>query len=217
MTIGPTAITITNMTVTNLTVTGSFSVASARLVGEVIDYCGTSAPSLWLLAYGQAISRATYSVLFGIIGTAFGVGDGVTTFNVPDYRGRVGIGRDDMGGVAAGRITIGGCGITGTTLGAANALTETNSLVTGQLPSHSHNNTLNDPGHLHTIPLTAPISLAAPGSFSGNRTNYANSTTSNTSTATTGMTITNASTGSGSAINNVQPSIVVNKIIYVAV
>ena len=201
MTIGPTAVTIIDMTVTNLTVTGSFSVASARLVGEVIDYCGTSAPSLWLFPYGQAISRTTYSSLFGVIGTTFGAGDSSTTFNVPDYRGRVGIGRDDMGGVAAGRMTI---PIIGSSLGATGG-TDVYTLVTADLPAHTHANTLNDPGHSHTVTANGSRHGSA-GADSG--ANFFNSngdsptpadrTPSMTSTtASTGVTITNASAGSG--------------------
>jgi phage-related tail fiber protein len=49
-------------------------------------YGGASAPQGWLLCDGAAMSRTTYARLFGIIGTTFGVGDGSTTFNVPDMR-----------------------------------------------------------------------------------------------------------------------------------
>lgn len=71
--------------------------------GAILAYGGATAPSGFLLCYGQAVSRSTYSVLFGIIGTSFGVGDGSTTFNLPDLRGRVPVGADDMGGTAANR------------------------------------------------------------------------------------------------------------------
>ncbi|MBX4215375.1 phage tail protein [Candidatus Parcubacteria bacterium] len=64
-----------------------------------------TAPSGWLLCYGQAVSRTTYSKLFGILGTTFGVGDASTTFNLPDMRGRVPVGQDDMGGSSANRVT----------------------------------------------------------------------------------------------------------------
>ena len=84
-----------------------------------------------------AVSRATYSDLFAAIGTTYGAGDGSTTFNLPDLRGRVAAGRDDMGGSAANRITNGGSGIVGTTLGAAGGA-ETHTLTTAQIPSHSH-------------------------------------------------------------------------------
>lgn len=61
-----------------------------------------AAPTGWLMCEGQAVSRATYAALFAAIGTAFGAGDGVTTFNVPDMRGRLPMGVDG----AAGRINL---------------------------------------------------------------------------------------------------------------
>ena len=56
------------------------------LVGSVTMYAGSSAPTGWLLCNGQAVSRTTYSALFSAIGTTWGVGNGSTTFNVPDMR-----------------------------------------------------------------------------------------------------------------------------------
>jgi microcystin-dependent protein len=56
--------------------------------GAIIAFGGISAPSGWLLCDGSAVSRTTYSNLFTAIGTAFGSGDGSTTFNLPDFRGR---------------------------------------------------------------------------------------------------------------------------------
>lgn len=56
-------------------------------VGTINAYGGTTAPDGWMLCQGQAISRTDYADLFAIIGTAFGTGDGSTTFNVPDLRG----------------------------------------------------------------------------------------------------------------------------------
>lgn len=62
-------------------------------VGVVLPFAGSSAPtSLYLLCDGSAVSRTTYSVLFGILSTTYGSGDGSTTFNVPDMRGRVPVG-----------------------------------------------------------------------------------------------------------------------------
>lgn len=55
-------------------------------IGSIISYGGTTAPSGWLLCQGQAVSRIEYVELFKAIGTAFGVGDGNITFNVPDLR-----------------------------------------------------------------------------------------------------------------------------------
>jgi microcystin-dependent protein len=105
--------------------------------GCVMPYAGATAPDGWLLCHGQAVSRTTYADLFAAIGAAYGAGDGSTTFGLPDLRGRVAAGRDDMGGPAAGRITSGGSGITGTTLGGAGGA-ETHTLTTAQMPAHAH-------------------------------------------------------------------------------
>lgn len=56
-------------------------------VGTMQMYAGTTAPSGWFLCEGTAISRSTYSRLFSVISTSFGVGDNSTTFNLPDMRG----------------------------------------------------------------------------------------------------------------------------------
>lgn len=55
-------------------------------IGAILPYGGATAPSGWFLCQGQAISRTTYAELFAVIGTAFGTGDGSTTFNLPDMR-----------------------------------------------------------------------------------------------------------------------------------
>ena len=66
--------------------------------GALHIYGGTTAPTGWLLCDGSAVSRATYADLFGAIGTNFGSGDGSTTFNLPDMRGRVPVGYAASGG-----------------------------------------------------------------------------------------------------------------------
>lgn len=111
--------------------------AAAVPSGCVLPYGGTAAPTGYLLCDGSPISRVTYSVLFGLLVTTYGVGDGVSTFNLPDLRGRSVFGKDNMGGTTASRITAAGSGITGTTLGAVGG-TETHTLTTAQLASHSH-------------------------------------------------------------------------------
>jgi microcystin-dependent protein len=60
--------------------------------GTVIPYAGSTAPSGYLICNGSAVSRTTYSNLFSVIGTTYGAGDGSTTFNLPDLRGRVVVG-----------------------------------------------------------------------------------------------------------------------------
>src|SRR5262249_21157687 len=66
--------------------------------GAMVAYGGSSAPAGWQLCAGQAVSRTTFAALFSVIGTTFGVGDGSTTFNLPDLRGRVPAAADAMGG-----------------------------------------------------------------------------------------------------------------------
>lgn len=100
--------------------------------GVVLPFAGSSAPSGWLMAYGQAVSRTTYAALFAAIGTAHGVGDGTTTFNLPDLRGRVAGGKDDMGGTAANRLSITLTGTkASTSSGVITGLSSTSSLSVG--------------------------------------------------------------------------------------
>lgn len=61
-------------------------------VGSILPYIGSVAPSYFKLCDGSAISRSTYATLYAIIGTAYGIGDGSTTFNLPDLRNRIPIG-----------------------------------------------------------------------------------------------------------------------------
>lgn len=81
------------------------SVAQTAPIGSVVEWAGSAPPVGWLLCDGSAVSRTLYPLLFSAIGTKFGAGDGSTTFNLPDARGRVSAGRDNMGGTAAGRLT----------------------------------------------------------------------------------------------------------------
>lgn len=73
--------------------------------GLITPFAGTTAPSGWFLCYGQAVSRTDYANLFTVVGTVYGIGDGSTTFNLPDLRGRTVAGQDNMGGTAASRLT----------------------------------------------------------------------------------------------------------------
>jgi microcystin-dependent protein len=151
--------------------------------GAVTDYAGTTAPTGWLLCYGQAISRVSYSALFTAIGTTYGAGDASTTFNLPDCRGRVSAGKDNMGGSSADRLTT---PIDGDTLGAAGGA-ENHALTIAQMPSHTHviSNTI--------------VQIAGPALAAGGGGNWQASAT--------------ASTGGGGVHPNVQPTIVFNKII----
>ncbi len=72
--------------------------------GTILYLSRNTAPSGYLKANGAAISRTTYSALFGAIGTVFGAGDGATTFNLPDLRGEFPRGWDDDRGIDSGRV-----------------------------------------------------------------------------------------------------------------
>jgi microcystin-dependent protein len=88
-------------------------------IGAGMDFWGSAAPnSSFAFPYGQAISRTAYAALFAIVGTTYGSGDGSTTFNLPDKRGRISVALDTMGGTASGRITSASGGIDGATVGA---------------------------------------------------------------------------------------------------
>jgi len=86
--------------------------ALAAPTGAMFVWSADTAPTGWLLTYGQAVSRETYSALHTLlkdVGGAdnygYGNGDGSTTFNLPDLRGRFPLGKDNMGGISANRVT----------------------------------------------------------------------------------------------------------------
>lgn len=110
--------------------------ATANVVGAMVMYGGVAAPGGWLLCQGQAVSRTTYSALFAVVGTAFGVGDGSTTFNLPDMRGRTPIGSGT------------GSGLTARTLGDQTVGAEDVTLTAAQSGLVGHNHTQN--AHTHT-------------------------------------------------------------------
>ncbi len=192
---------------------GKVSGLGSTPVGAVMDYAGTSAPSGWLLCYGQAISRTTYSALFSAIGTTHGTGDGSTTFNVPDFRGRVGAGRDDMGGAAASRLTSALTGIDGTALGNAGGL-QTHTLTQAQLPNYNlslGSLTVTVEGSATVIRYPNSLSAGAGG------TSVPQVSGAETVSFTGSIGGTLASGGSSNAHNNTQPTIIMNKIIYTGV
>jgi microcystin-dependent protein len=183
-------------------------------VGGFLEYSGTTAPnSNFVLSYGQAISRTTYSALFSIIGTTFGAGDGSTTFNVPDLRGRFVAGADGMGGVAANRLTDAVAGID--SLGDAGG-SQSATLVTANLPPYT--------------PTVASASVSVTSTASSFQNNSLGNVSDNfpggatdvprynpsaiVSTGTASITM-NAQGGTSAPFSIIPPTIVLNKILRV--
>lgn len=100
-------------------------------VGSVVPWPMTTVPSGWLECDGSAISRTTYTELYAVLGTAYGVGDGSTTFNLPNYKDYFLRGFDAAGTDASSR-TDRGDGTTGASVGTKQA---------GAVEQHSHANT----------------------------------------------------------------------------
>jgi microcystin-dependent protein len=193
----------------------SFSLAIP--VGMISDYAGSSAPSGWLLCYGQNVSRTTYSDLFTAISTTYGVGDGSTTFTLPDCRGRVSAGKDDMGGSSANRLTDADDGLNGDTLGDTGG-GETQVLVEANLAAHTHTfsaTTSSDGAHTHSYGNAGGTESTANGGNSAADTS--SGTTGSNGAHTHTVSGTTGSTGSGTAFGIVQPTIIFNKIIYTGV
>lgn len=188
-----------NYLTSNGTTWASAAPPTAFTSGMLMPYAAATAPSGWLLCYGQAISRSTYADLFAVISTTYGVGDNSTTFNIPDFRGRAAFGKDDMGGTAASRLTTAGSGVDGATLGTGG----------GSQLTQQHTHTVTDPGHVHAITYKAN-QTPLEGGISSSSQGWYNETTINTGSVTTG--ITNANYGSGTS-QNVPPALVVTYII----
>lgn len=181
----------------------SGSVTQAKLadgvfapIGSIMQYAGSTAPTNWLLCDGDAVSRSTYADLFTALGTTYGSGNGSTTFNVPNLKGRAPVGRD------SGQTEFDSLGETG---GA-----KTHTLTTSELAAHNHGVT--DPGHAHDLVTVGPgtagtanvLEDRALRDFYEQRGGLVYSNT-------TGISIQNA--GGGGAHNNLQPYLVLNYII----
>jgi microcystin-dependent protein len=186
-------------------------------VGSMQMFPTGAIPSKWLLCDGQRVSRTTYADLFSLIGTIYGVGDGATTFNLPDFQERSPMG---VGGIII--TAIGNVG------GSNNHI-----LTTAELPAHNH--AITDPGHIHSI--TDPghahneqiTSAAFKGGAAGANSTFQGGTTNNTNRATTdgnttGISVQShatgislASVGSGNAFPIIHSCLGVNFIIYAGV
>lgn len=206
------------------------SVADTRMAGEIVAFAGSTLPTGWLWCDGSAINRSTFATLFAALGTAFGAGDGSTTFNLPDLRGRAPFGKDNMdnsegtGGGAASRLTSAGSSVDGATLGATGGAQNVTLDVT-TMPSHNHGGSAavsgtaaSDGAHTHGLlggPDDASGTVVVDGfNISLTPVDSTSVTTSNGAhTHTVSGSATVSSQGGGGAHNNMPPAQVVNFII----
>jgi microcystin-dependent protein len=190
------------------------SVIGAAPVGMIVNFSGSSIPALWYQCYGQPVNRSTYSALFAVIGTTYGSGNGTTTFNLPDLRGVVVAGLTNMGGSTASTLTSTYYGANPTALGTAGG-GQSHVMTTNELVLHGHVSSTSDSGHTHSTQGDSGTTAFA-GTLPGGNPNYGE-----TLTSSTGFSVisnqTTSSTGSSSAFTLVQPTIMVNKIIYAGV
>jgi microcystin-dependent protein len=136
--------TSANVLTSNGTTWQSASLPVAVPSGAIAMWPTGTAPTGWLLANGAAVSRTTYATLFSLFGTTFGSGDGLTTFNIPNYTDRLPVGAGSTYAIAS-------------TGGNADAITVSH--------SHSATTTITDPGHYHLMGNGSEGSLNA---FYGN-------------------------------------------------
>ena len=185
-------------------------------VGAGMDFWGGTAPnSSFAFPFGQAISRTTYATLFSMISTTFGAGDGSTTFNLPDKRGRVSACPDIMGGPDAGRLAAGALASVRNSFGGAGGegahtltLTEIPTGITsngGGSVSVTGNtsNVANGTGQADVQAGGNPVNIVT--SFGGASVSASGSASVNTTSNNT----------SGQAHNIMQPTILCNYIIRI--
>lgn len=176
--------------------------------GEVTGFAGSSAPSGWLICDGSAVSRVGYADLFAAIGTTWGVGDGSTTFNLPDFRGRMLVGVGTGAGLSPRALADTG--------GAEDVTLVANELptITPTINDAGHTHTVNDAGHAHTITDSGHAHGAVGVSFlnSDGTTEYSTGAKGSlegaTASATTGISVDSATTGVTN--NNATTGITIN-------
>jgi microcystin-dependent protein len=166
--------------------------------GVVMDFAGAVEPTGWFFCNGAAISRTTYAALFAAIGTTWGVGNGSTTFNIPDFRGRARIGSGT------------GAGLSARTL-AATGGEETHQLSTAELASHTH--TQNSHTHTSTISIATATTAAVDAMAVGTRVTNGSGIVQSAAVTNVAATAVNQNAGSDTAHNTMMPFAVTMPII----
>jgi microcystin-dependent protein len=180
-------------------------------VGAVTSFAGAAAPTGWQLCAGQVLAQASYPELFTQCGSTYNTGgEGAGNFRLPDCRGRMLAGKDNMGGTAANRITVAGGNFDGTVLGNTGGA-QNHILLIAEIPAHSHTASVTDTGHLHNC-FGGDAGSGAPGVFDISSQN--SGINRNTDLATTGISVSNANTGGGGAHTILSPTIIFNTIIF---
>lgn len=159
-------------------------------IGTILDFAAATAPTGYLVCDGSAVSRTTYAALFAVIGTTWGSGNGSTTFNIPDFRGRTAIG---AGTGTASDATAHALG--------SNGGTETHKLTHAQSGVPAHNHPLPNSAIVYNADGTQRLATSGSGTKSSVNTNVGLSTASNTAA------------DASSAHPNMQPYAAVTKII----
>lgn len=185
-------------------------------LGTVLSYAGHTAPSSqWALCQGQAISRTAFASLFALISTTYGVGDGSTTFNIPDLRGRVVAALDPTGTILNSATMTPDGNTLGAKGGGQNA-----TLSIAQLPNIGSNVSVSVSG---SVSVNTPIGTGGINANAPNSTAYngsGNSPANNTGTGSfsgtgTGTATSSGTGGSAPAHANLQPTMALNKLIRV--
>lgn len=131
-------------------------VNTLAFVGSVVPYFGTAAPnSKYLLCNGQAVSRTTYADLFTLIGTSYGSGNGTTTFNLPNLKGRFLVGYDP-GDSDYNALT-----------SAKSGGSKTHTLTVNEIPAHTHSGVVSAGNIAGGGASVAPVSAGNTGSTGG--------------------------------------------------
>jgi microcystin-dependent protein len=164
-------LTIEDGTVTvtgDLVVTGSLNALQFVPSGSILMSARASAPSGYLLCRGQAVSRVTFADLFAAIGTVYGPGDGVTTFNLPDLRQRFPIGQTDVPAQPATNL-----GDTGGDINHTHTISHSHNVdVNGTLPNHIHSVGTLAGSHAHTHKIDHVHNIAHDHIIPTHRHNY---------------------------------------------